>query len=45
MHTFAVLILDSNITRFSSYRAVNTFRLGRKKQSPNAVWGNSNCLL
>jgi len=29
---------------FSPYRAVNTFRLGYKNQSVNAVYGNNHCL-
>ena len=29
---------------FSSYRAVNTFRLGYKNQSVNAVQWNNRCL-
>ena len=31
MYIFTVLILDSNITGFSPYSAVNTLRLGCKK--------------
>jgi len=30
--------------RFSSYRAVNTLRLGYTNQSVNAVQGNNGCL-
>jgi hypothetical protein len=29
---------------FSPYRAVNTFHLGYKKRSVNAVYGNHRCL-
>jgi len=32
------------IMLLSSYRAVNTLRLGYKNQSVNAVWGSNRCL-
>jgi hypothetical protein len=32
------------IQKFTSYRAVNTLRLGYKNQSVNAVQGNNRCL-
>jgi lipoate-protein ligase B len=32
------------IQRSSSYRAVNTYRLGCKNQSVKDVWGNNCCL-
>jgi len=30
--------------KYGSYRTVNTFLLGYKNQSVNAVWGNNSCL-